>query len=91
MNNKTVKQKRDKSTERRTSTNENLMRRSQIGKMLKKRTITSVRNAPPHFTAINQSIHFIADKLHPYKSSKKPLSRTGVHTINFSNAATRET
>ena len=41
--------------------------------------------------SINQSIHFIADKLHPYKSSKKPLSRTGVHTINFSNAATRET
>ena len=27
--------------------------------------------------SINQSIHFIADKLHPYKSSKKPLSRTG--------------
>ena len=40
--------------------------------------------------SINQSIRFIADKLHPYKSSKKPF-RTGVHTINFSNAATRET
>ena len=43
--------------------------------------------------SINQSINFIADKLHPYKSSgkKNQLSRTGAHTINFSSAATRET
>ena len=40
---------------------------------------------------IQSIIRFIADKLHPYKSSKKPLSRMGVHTIHLSNAALRET
>ena len=41
---------------------------------------------------INQFILLRINYIHiSCKSSKKPLSRTGVHTIHFSNAATRET